>query len=392
MTNAYKELKQLVDDGDLSIVYIDSPPRTVSSALLRSMAQIAPACAYEPFHYPSDGYSKGLEVLLETAKKLGVNDRSVSKPVRLVTKEISRYLPDEAWESWMPLVTNFIVTIRDPSLQLHSLVKRAANDFFYERYGASGLSDEQVWELAGQIGVIFRDGGKIVGRKVPGDFERTGWSALHEHLEKLEAHLLKHPKKQLTIVDGFLLRAAPRALMAELLQRLEIEYNTQTLARVVSHWTKDSGSHIKRADAPVYDAYRTKVVASAGYQPPLDPTPRLAEFPESLQLHLKETAFPIFLKFLSLPGRIGPTNPQGLMSLFNKEVDGIRLVERNPHTAHSLLASLDEESLQPHERTEQKEQMENLRLQFPEHSDVFELIDQILEERRASRAMQSLPA
>src|SRR5262245_42517684 len=130
MEDAYEELRELTAKGDLSIIYIDAPPRTVSSAFFRSLAQIIPACAYEPFHLPSHGFERGLANILEKARAAGVHDPATVKPVRLVVKEIARYLPAAEWEKWMPLADHFIAIIRDPYLQLHSLLKRAANDMY----------------------------------------------------------------------------------------------------------------------------------------------------------------------------------------------------------------------------------------------------------------------
>jgi hypothetical protein len=378
MEDAYRELKILVEKGDLSITYIDAPPRTVSSALFRSLTQVMHACAYEPFHFPSHGFEQGLKVLLEKAKRAGVYDVAAGRPVRLVTKEIARYLPAKDWERWMPLVDSFVMTIRDPFLQLHSLIRRAANDTYYQKYGASGLSDGQVWELAEQIGNILKDGGSIVGRPIPGNFDRTSWQSLREHLAKLEIYRHDYPWKQLLVVDGFLLRAIPEATMSEVLTRLGIEHDANTITKVVSGWDSDAGSDITRPDCSKDDAYRERVLASTGYEPPLDETPLLSMFPSVLQNHLKDSAMPIYLDLLCWPDRIGPRTPQALLSVLNIEVDGIRLVERNPVTAYALMASLHKEGLETAEQLQQTEQLENLGRQFLDHTDTFRLIDDIV--------------
>jgi hypothetical protein len=382
MEAVYEELKALTSKGDLSIIYIDAPPRTVSSALFRSLAQIIPACAYEPFHRPFHGFERGLAVLLKKAKEAGVHDPATAKPVPLVVKEIARYLPAAEWEKWMPLADHFIAIVRDPYLQLHSLVKRAANDLHYEKYGANGLPDAKVWELAERIGNIFRDGGSIAGRPIPGDFHRTGWRSLGEHLVSLDAYIQDHRQKRLMVVDGFLLRAMPQAIMSEILARLGIRQDADMLEKAVSGWSADTGPHIHRPDSSKDDAYRSRVIASTGYEPPLDETPPLRLFPPVLQNYLKDFALPVYLDFLRRPERIGPTTPHASLSVLNKKVDGIRLAERNPVTAYALVASLDLEKLDASERREQAGHLADLIKQFPDHAETFYLIDRLVPRHR----------
>ena len=378
MDDPYEELKRLVDNGRLSILYIDAPPRTVSSAFFRSLAQIVPACAYEPFHFSSHGFEKGLEVLLERAKEAGVYNTDTPKPIRLVAKEIARYLPPDSWGKWVPLVDHFIAIIRDPHVQLHSLVKRAANDMFYGKYGASGLSDEQVWRLAEKIGNIFKEGGSIAGRPVSGDFDRTSWRSLSEHLATLDAHLHDNLQKRATVVDGFLLRSMPHAVMSELVEQLGIRCDAEMLQKSVSGWNANATAPIKRPDCDDDDAYRTRVNASTGYEPPLEETPPLRMFPAVFQDHLKHIALPIYVDFLRRPCRVGPRSPQALSFLFKHKIGNVTLAERNPVTAYALLASLNEEMLENSEQHKLAEQLEGLSKQFPDHTAAFRIIDEVI--------------
>src|SRR6476469_1527378 len=117
----------MIARGQLSITYIDAPPRSGSSARFRALCEVVDAGAYEPFHVADDALEVGLARVLAAAREARARapDRT---PVRLVVKEIARYLPSAIWARWSALADHVITLVRDPLQQLSSLITRAAND------------------------------------------------------------------------------------------------------------------------------------------------------------------------------------------------------------------------------------------------------------------------
>jgi hypothetical protein len=191
----------------------------------------------------------------------------------------------------------------------------------------------------------------------------------------LDSSLDDPPRRPLIVIDGFLLRAMPRVIMSEVLTRLGVSCDAGTIERAVTAWDAGTGHHIRRPDVSGEDAYREKVVTSLGYEPPLEESPPLDGFPEAFQTHIKEAAMPTYLRCLHHPGRLGPRTPQELLPILDEEVNGVRLVERNPVTAYALMSSLDRQRWRSSERSQQLEQLARMHARFSDHADAFALID-----------------
>jgi hypothetical protein len=333
------------------------------------------ASGYEPFKY-GDNFTASITFLLEQARKAGVYHASVTQPVTLVVKELARELSGDNWANWMPLVKHFVVIMRDPHVQLWSQMRRFANDIFYNQRGADGLNETQVRAMADQVGTLLERGGTIGKLRFPGDFNRTAWKDLKRHSRALDSHLKDHPHKQLLVIDGFLLRADPESMMAEVLTRLHIPFDATTLARVVSQWLPETARHLKEGTTEPDSAYRTRSVQATGYEPPLEDTPPLHTFPVSLQRHLVETAMPVYLELLQRPERLGPRTPQALIQVIRKEVNGVAFIDRNPVSAYALLSSVGKNGRKTGEGRGRAVTLSALRQQFPEHGAIFNLIDQ----------------
>jgi len=165
-TEAYEELKKLVKNGDLSITYIDAPPRTASSPFYASLANVHDVGLYEPLLEHS---GKEFTYILEKFEEAKEKDAG-KKPVKIVIKEIAKHVSSDNLEKIMSLADNFFVVMRDPHLQLESLVRRWANDLAFGTKVADHLSKEEVWERAEQVEQLLKNGGMRVARESRGDF------------------------------------------------------------------------------------------------------------------------------------------------------------------------------------------------------------------------------
>ena len=202
------------------------------------------------------------------------------------------------------------------------------------------------------------------------DFSRTGWEKLKQHFEIAKKRL----GDKCMVVDGFILRASPEKTMVEILDRLGMEHNQETVAKLANGWSEESGKHITEiGDRSVPDSEFLKVVANAsGYTPPLDATKPLSEFPDKYQEHIKSKAIPIYLEMLQSANRVGGKNLSELESMFNAEIDGVKLIDRNPVSAYSLVSSLDKMTIPTKEKNDT---LASYRNKYPEYADTFSIID-----------------
>lgn len=215
----------------------------------------------------------------------------------------------------------------------------------------------------------------------------------------LDAYLKQHPEKQLTVVDGFLLRADPYGVMAEVLKNMHAPHDDATLDKVVRNWDPKTTRSISDAIPVTGSAYIKKVTNSTGYTPPLDITPPLDNFPPGIQEHLIETVMPAFIDFLRWPHRAGPKTLEELQTILNKKcgefsvkpeeqqelektfgkkIADISLEEINPVTAYALVASLDRNELNDTSLQNITQKLSQLREQFPPHNKAFNIIDRII--------------
>ncbi|MEM7538684.1 MAG: hypothetical protein AAF639_41355 [Chloroflexota bacterium] len=363
-------LQQYKDSGQLAIYYIDAPPRTAGSALHRAIAQATDADAYEPFHIPPNAFMKGLEGIHAQVEAALARPARPDKPVRIVVKEIARYLNEEEWQQWSQLVDHFVFVVRDPLLQLYSMVLRTANDW-HAGYGSHQLSDAEAWAQADQIGRIFRDGGTVNGRPIPPNFERLSWQSLETHLTLLDQQMqqIQQAENRVTIVDSSLLRADPKAQMTELFSRLQLPTDDATLTRCVSGWHV---GHVQRDDCPQDDAYRNKVNSAQGLMPPLDNAPLFTEMPRVFQQYLVDIALPTYQRFLARKEMLGPKTPKALWDVFMQWTQDTCLLAPNALTAYGLIANL--QRLSSSERQCQARLLTNLSMSYPYHQNVFTLL------------------
>jgi hypothetical protein len=321
------ELQRWVERGDLTVTYIDAPPRSGSSALFRALVEATGLGAYEPFHHDVGGFEAGLSTLCELVGPQ-------TKPVRIVVKEIARYLSGRDWEDWMGLVDRCIFVVRDPLLQLSSLIKRSANDA-HGGYGSDALSDSAVWQRADTVATTLACGGVIDGRTIPANFARLSWRELKDHGASIERRVATGHARPSIVVETSMFRVRPHEQLSELLALLGIQASDASLARMVSRWS--GTSRVSRADVAGDDAYRMRVNRATGIEPPLEQAPSLAVFPRALQDYLRSEALPIYLWFVA---RAGLPSSFALQTLLQQSVDGVRLLDRNLTSVYAALSAM----------------------------------------------------
>jgi hypothetical protein len=350
-SSGYRRLEEAVAAGKLEITLIDAPPRTVGSALFRSLSQFYDASFYEAFH-PNRGTFD--EICGQIADKLDTIPES-QHPKRILIKSLPRHFNEEDWPKMREICNHFIYAARDPHLQMYSLLERNANDLHYKKKGAEGLSTEEVWAYADKVGEWLQSGGERVGEsnrggsnvdqlKIQGDFARACWREMDAHISDTQKEVEQIGKhKSLSLVSGFLLRSDSKPIMKELLGRLHLPNDAGALNRACHEWSEESKDSVF-VEALGASAYTEPVRGSAGFSLPLEPTPLLEKFPQtSFGKHIKDVALPIYTKFLSNPYLLGRDCLQdGMRHILDDESEASRkLVAANTVEVYAHVNAID---------------------------------------------------
>ncbi len=363
-----KALEKMVKSGEVEITHIDSPPRTSSTALYRSLSHVYDVSIYEPFHeYPT--LETGCKKIIEEVKKY----KEKKRPIKILVKENARWFDNDDWRDWSDLTKHFITIMRDPHLQFYSYIKRKANDLLLGE-GKAGLTDNKIWEKEEDI-VHFLENGrtKSTSRDIPGNFESLSWSPLSNHMNILRTRQLHQENgKTLSVVSAFLLRISPELIMKNLLTTLGIENTPEKITETIQ-WNESSVDKIATTNKRAHSAYTEAVRKSNGYTLPNDTTYSIDRFSQKLQNYLLETALPVYIDFLKWPHKIGVKSlmeAENLFSLQNSE--GTTMEECNPVEAYAIIATLPTE-VNSRESIDRK--LTELREKFPQHQRAFQCID-----------------
>lgn len=366
MESGFLELQQLLHNTGARIIHIDAPPRSSSSALYIALSELADGSIFEPFWGNPKNFDNGCKQVANTVLSASKNS---SAPIILV-KDIARHLPAENWVKWHNVINHTVTLVRDPQLQLRSLLGRLAN-FYILGAGGKGLEEQQIMENADAVDRLLQHGdAKKYGA---GAYEKAGWKDLAEHHRVLDQAGMGH-----SIVDASLLRADPRNTMAKLVDRLGLSFDE----KLVAGWTKSSGANFTHAnpnipmrrdgEGKITNAWLEKAANSSDFLPPCDPMLPLAQMPAHMREYATQTAMPFYIDALKHPSFIGPKADEikPLLSLEFAEKD--TFLKHNVTTAYAMLSGSQNLT------HVMKQEAGAIRKAFPAFEHTFTLVDRLL--------------
>jgi len=232
--HAFEKLQDLVEKGELEITHILAPPRTMSTIYERGLAEAEKVHGqlHEPFlKQKVKGFEEGCDFVLQRVEEL--QERHASEaPIRLVLKDIADSFSEAEWKQWQPLIQNFSVIVREPHLQLYSLMKSSVKrvsdtmnpvvmlDIMAQYIQSDKGAD--VGYLQHQVIEYFRDLAQLTpladGRwqytdehilqSIPMveafvlDFNTHAYDLLSHHVASFEQHAQEHPGKQFAYITA----------------------------------------------------------------------------------------------------------------------------------------------------------------------------------------------
>lgn len=284
LVNNLHKLKKQVSDGMLKIVHIEAIPRSVSTALGRALSETEEPSVYinEPFNRRKYDMNAAAGHILEVTEPL---THSSDKRLIVVTKNMARNLSVDILREWLPICDSVVWSIRDPLVQIASLLTRIANDLAYEP-GADRITQEELGEHMEAVCSFLEDG------PVSKNFSKTSWADIGDHFRSV------HHLRRSVVVDGGELTAHPGEVLSMVCEKIGLKFSP----RMVEDWRGNFINVNTGYNANLTDethAWTKEAATSTGIMTASRPALKLEELPLSLRNHITKVAIPVYKEMIA---------------------------------------------------------------------------------------------
>lgn len=279
MSSNFEQLQGHVVDGSLRVVHVEAVPRSVSTALSRALNEADGPSVYvnEPFNRMKHDIEAAAGHILDAA--LPVVDHA-SEPVTVVTKNMARNLSPDIFRRWMTVADGVVWSVRNPLVQMGSLLTRIANDIVIEP-GADRITQDKLGPYIEEASAFLESSGISKG------FSKTSWAEMGAHYRS------GHQPEQALVVDGEDLTVDPERILGRACMVLGLNYNPQ----MVNGWQRDyinanDGYSDKLNDSE--NGWTKQAATSTGIVAVTRMALTLADLPPALREHIAEVAIPVY--------------------------------------------------------------------------------------------------
>jgi hypothetical protein len=314
----YHKLRSLVENGQVNIRLILSPPRTGSTLMETKLTQFKGIQAnyHEPFvelGYYNGRAEEGYANILSAIKNLRQDG-----PITVLVKEMSHWLGvDREFERFLPLVKDPILfLIRNPLLSIESKIRKVLEvwDMREKPKLVNWLRRELEIKPDGEglhfqrnlLNQFARSKGKknwaallenrfneqdyrVFGEllKIEGLFplSNTGWQALEAEID-----CLKNLGREYCVVDSTIFRLNPQRCLGEIAQSWNIAEEGR-----VDYSPEEIRELGIRMHKPHYRLWYDTLLKNEEVRFPTEPIPELSSFPDEISNYLKEMGIPIYI-------------------------------------------------------------------------------------------------
>lgn len=284
MTSSYDQLTNHISTGDVKLVHVEAVPRSISTALARSLSESDTPSIYvnEPFNRMQHDIEDASTRILDAIDGSG---RSAETPLTIISKNMARNISQPIFNELVELSSGIVWSVRDPRIQISSLLTRIANDLAYEP-GADVLDLDELTDSQIKEACDFLENGPKST-----NFSKTSWEDIGRHFTSLGESALS------VVVDGSELTRTPETTLRMVANILGLEYSD----RMINGWqgefiNANTGYNPNLTDDT--HAWTKDAVISTGIKPSSVRIIDLDRMPPSLQSHLREIAIPTYQKMV----------------------------------------------------------------------------------------------
>lgn len=296
VASPFSRMAAHVAGGAIKIVELQAVPRSQSTALGRCLNESGATSVFinEPFNNMRDGdlniaashVVEAVEPVLSSARE----------PVIVFSKNMAQYLSASVFGTWIDACSAVVWCIRDPRVQISSLVTRLANDMLFgpgsDRLKQSDLPLSQPLRSPAWPGVLVTVTELLQNSRWSTDFSATGWRAIGAHF----ADCVARPN---FVADGSLFSRVPDRFLRYLCSGLGIEFRDG----MIDGWRKPFlnantlDSHPDQRLDPA-KAWTNRATASRGIEATARTPLEVSILPAALRDHVCEVALPTYEKLI----------------------------------------------------------------------------------------------
>lgn len=280
-STSFKILKKLVDSNNIELISIVSIPRSVSTAFSRSISQGRDSFFInEPFNRQELDMEKGCKSILEAYFKFK-NTRG-NKKSTIIIKNMARNLSGEMYSGLMRLSNYTFFTIRDPAIQISSLITRVANDI-QNGDGTDFIDQKKLTRQQITKACMF-----LESSPVSSNFSKAGWEAIYEHFKSTN-----NSNKSTIEGDEFINNPSHVIIKACNLARIAFDSDKMILGWEKNYINANTGYGVRIPDenhAWTKEAFSNNVVINKKSRTPID----LSLYTEGLRNYISNVAAPIY--------------------------------------------------------------------------------------------------
>jgi len=292
VASPFSHMAALVEGGSIKIIELQAVPRSLSTVLGRCLNESGDTSVFinEPFNNMRNGdvniaarhVVRSVEPVLSSARE----------PVVVVSKNMAQYLSASVFRTWIDACSAVVWCIRDPRVQISSLVTRLANDMLFgpgsDRLKQSDLPLSHPLRSPAWPGILAMVTEFLRNSRWSTDFSATGWRAIGAHFTDCVA-------RQSFVADGSLFSRAPDRFLRYLCSSLGIEFRDG----MIDGWREpflnanQLDSHPDRRLDPA-QAWIKHAATSSGIEATARVPLEVSILPAALRDHVFEVALPTY--------------------------------------------------------------------------------------------------
>lgn len=277
-------LKKYVSSGQVRIIHVEAVPRSISTALGRSLNEIEDSSVFisEPFNRMKHDIEDAAGHVLRVIDAIPV---SKGDPLVIITKSMARNLTVPIFHEWTSICDGIVWSVRDPLVQMASLVTRIANDLAYapgiDRLAQQDLTSENI-----QAVNDFLEKGPVSR-----NFSKTSWEDIGQHFQNSYNH------DHSVVIDGAELTLYPEIVLRKACEILNLRFSPQQ----VDGWQGDfinvnTGYNPTLTDST--HAWTREAAISRGiFSVEREPI-NLDQLPKPLRNHIVDVALPVYREMM----------------------------------------------------------------------------------------------
>ncbi len=280
MASFVEQLSHFVESEEINLLLVTGIPRSISTALCRSLSSapnIDSLYINEPFNRIIDSPEEASAVIMDTARTHFTRDIK-SKRVMII-KNMASYLSLSAYLAFEDIASYRLWVIRDPLIQMGSLVTRIANDM--QKPGSDELEPQEVYQYLESVSTLLENSEK--SRR----YSKTGWLAIAELFDSQD-------DDNFCVVDGEKFVDRPQETLQAICFVSGIPYGDIMVTNWSNSFNFVNVVNIGNETETRTNAWTQKAATATGIaqtrRTPLD----IDRVPERMREHIIEVAIPIY--------------------------------------------------------------------------------------------------